>query len=721
MYKLLKHIVLVLSLLLCSCEEGGIAITTGQDVTFVMPEYLVEDASADGVADGSAYIEGRLTYNADIVTITSVSLSWRSDSPLSEGYTHAECALDGRNYSILLEGLPVGRCEFYLRANYYKVDSVTKEQVSDHYTLDVSSLQPRLVDVASEVEGSTATVTGRLKYDAEQVTLALVRALGYTAEESSEGVETTCVVEGDLCTFTFEELPAGEYTYCVTADYQVGKRVAMATLHTGSLPLSTSGDTTEPEPEPTPDPDTPQQPATLTATLTYDEAKGSIAGYKSPQTYTNSYGEWTICAYDYGSSAMQLNDGKVAYIKTPTFEQNITSIELTTLYYTDDLYICSAAGTTSASGIIKSFRGGGYTATADLSDTECRSVYIRSGACVRISSITVTCAGTSSEDNTPDTPDTPDNGGGSGSEGDGTGGSEGGNDGNEGGTDGGEVVTPPTTTSTLSWAELPVITDGDGDGVCDSDNTLYYARHLCAGGEKNAQRDAAARNYTVCFSARHHCPLWVAAPRHSMYEGSSGRNDSYRQDPDIPESVQYSSKSTGGGCNKGHMIGSAERTSSVATNKQVFYYSNIAPQYSSTFNTGGGAWNNLEDHIDGLVCKDTLYVVVGCYFEAFSRNGASASPSTISFGGRSDVSCPTMFYYALLRTKSGASGKRVQECSADELQCAAFTICHKMAKGHKPEAADMMSISELEQLTGVTYFPNVPSAPKSSFSPSDWL
>ena len=169
------------------------------------------------------------------------------------------------------------------------------------------------------------------------------------------------------------------------------------------------------------------------------------------------------------------------------------------------------------------------------------------------------------------------------------------------------------------------------------------------------------------------------------------------------------------------MLGSAERLSTTATNKQVFYYTNIAPQYSGTFNTGGGAWNNLEDHIDGLVCSDTLYVVIGCYFKDFSRNGASATPSKISYGGRTDVTRPTMFYYALLRTKKGTSGKRVQDCSASELQCAAFTICHEMAKGHKPEAADMMSISELEKLTGITYFPNVKNAPKSTYNANDWL
>ena len=272
------------------------------------------------------------------------------------------------------------------------------------------------------------------------------------------------------------------------------------------------------------------------------------------------------------------------------------------------------------------------------------------------------------------------------------------------------------------WYELPIEVDANKDGRDDNNSDYYYAHHLCAGGEKNAQRDGSARNYTVCFSANHHCPVWVAAPRHSSYESGASRTDAYSQDPQIPSDIQYQSKSTGGGCNKGHMLGSAERLSSTATNKQVFYYSNIAPQYSSTFNTGGGAWNNLEDHIDGLVCADTLYTVIGCYFDRYTdKYGNTGTPARISFGGRTDVSRPTMFYYALLRTKKGNSGKSVKDCSASELQCAAFVICHEQEKGHKPQVKDMISIEELEALTGFTYFENVPNAPKSTFNSSDWL
>ena len=273
------------------------------------------------------------------------------------------------------------------------------------------------------------------------------------------------------------------------------------------------------------------------------------------------------------------------------------------------------------------------------------------------------------------------------------------------------------------WYETPLmnIQKSGQYRVNATDPTQYYAIHLCTGGEKGPG-GKTARNYTVCYSSKYHCPLWVAAPRHSMYVGGAGRNDSYRVDPDIPSNIQYSSKSTGGGCNKGHMLGSAERTSSVATNKDVFYYTNIAPQLSSGFNTGGGGWNILEDYVDSQVCADTLYEVVGCYFDKYTDGyGMTATPKTISFGSRNDVSQPTMFYYVLLRTKKGNSGKAVKNCSASELQCVAFVRTHTNSlKGQQVTSREMMSVADLEKITGVTYFPNVPNAPKDTFTASDW-
>ena len=306
----------------------------------------------------------------------------------------------------------------------------------------------------------------------------------------------------------------------------------------------------------------------------------------------------------------------------------------------------------------------------------------------------------------------------------GSGSGEGGHEG--GGSQGGGSEVDPNpgkpgvNTGKRLWAELPAINDADGNRIDDGNNDLYYAFHMCDGPEKT--QGHRARNYTVCYSASNVCPAWVAAPRHQMYENKGcNRTNAYRQDPDIPSKYQVTSKETGGGCNKGHMLGSAERLSSAPTNRQVFYYSNIAPQDSGTHNTGGGAWNNLEDKIDSYVCADTLYQIIGCFFDKWTDSyGNIASPRKIHYGGRSDVTRPTGFYAVLLRTKSGRTGKAVRDCSKDELQCVAFVVSHAQQKGHKPQKADMMTVSQLEKMTGFTYFVNVPNAPKDTFNPRDW-
>lgn len=302
-----------------------------------------------------------------------------------------------------------------------------------------------------------------------------------------------------------------------------------------------------------------------------------------------------------------------------------------------------------------------------------------------------------------------------------------------------ETLAPEAPPSGVpQWTELPVMhLDRDRDYLVNAhDRTQYYSWHYT---DLDGPGGGKARNYTACYSATYHCPLWIAAPRHSMYaQKSVDRTDAYKQDPKMPSDIQYKSKSTGGGCNKGHMLGSAERLASRLTNEQVFYYSNIAPQLSSGFNTGGGGWNTVEDWGDDQVCQDTLFEVIGTYFEKYESKGwgYTVEPATISFGGRDDVVRPTMFYYVLLRTKDGNTGKVISSCSADELQCVAVVRPHtndlksaidklkgagKYSTGKRyVYEEDLMSVSELEQLTGLTFFPNVPNAPKAAYDPSDW-
>ena len=260
------------------------------------------------------------------------------------------------------------------------------------------------------------------------------------------------------------------------------------------------------------------------------------------------------------------------------------------------------------------------------------------------------------------------------------------------------------------WFELPAQKDKNRDGIDDDNSDLYYSHVF--------RSDASSvRNFSACYSKSMIHPVWVAAPMHSSYKGSSGRNESYKDDPNI--SCTQSARFTG--YTRGHMLGSSDRTVSVATNKQVFYYSNIGAQLSSGFNTGGGAWNNLESLVDDQWCADTLYQVIGCVFETWTdRYGKTVTAKTASNSAGDQFQVPTAWYKVLLRTKKGTTGKRVDQCSADELQCAAFILGHYSNASHQPSAKDMYSVAEVEKLTGLTFFVNVPNAPKDNYSSSDW-
>ena len=274
------------------------------------------------------------------------------------------------------------------------------------------------------------------------------------------------------------------------------------------------------------------------------------------------------------------------------------------------------------------------------------------------------------------------------------GGNTGGGNDDGGNTGGGSGDVTTGGAKYAGWAELPVE---------EENSDYYYAYHMRP--DKSTQR-----NFSVCYSAEMACPVWVACPIHSCYVGGASRS-SYSPDPEIPSSIQAvpdaGNTNKGNWMNRGHMLASNMRTVSSSTNKQVFYYTNIAPQNGSNFNTGGGWWNEMEDiEKNEFMCADTLYTVNGCHWA--NKNETF-----------NDQVVPTHFYKVFLRTKRGNSGKWVVECSESELQCVAFYAPHTIGMA-TPSRSHMISVSELEEITGHTFFPNVPNAPKDTFNASDW-
>ena len=267
-----------------------------------------------------------------------------------------------------------------------------------------------------------------------------------------------------------------------------------------------------------------------------------------------------------------------------------------------------------------------------------------------------------------------------------------------------ETPAPKGKTAHAGWAELP---------TQKASNDIYITSHLFGDNR---------RNYTVCYSREQRAPLWVAAPVHRAYKGDVKRVDNYDFDPTLPVNIQITLNRSYGDYTRGHMLGSGERTATREMNNQTFYVTNIAPQLREGFNERGGAWNNLEYFVDRQLCADTLYVVTGAIYDDFTAPDGTniKARTTVNKNDNKRVGVPTAYYKALLRTKSGRTGKSVMECKASELKCAAFIIPHRSDVGHKPTVEDMISIKELERLTGVNFFANVPNAPESKAEAKDW-
>lgn len=265
--------------------------------------------------------------------------------------------------------------------------------------------------------------------------------------------------------------------------------------------------------------------------------------------------------------------------------------------------------------------------------------------------------------------------------------------------------TPVTNVHRTTWMELPTE---------DKTNTDYYY------GYHQRADVPGIRNYSVCYSNKMHSCVWAAMPMHPSYKGTAERGDKWGNawDPDILKSVQpnlsSSYKPSGSGYSRGHMVASSDRRTSVATEAQTYYYTNMAPQWQNSFNSG--IWNNLEVKIQNeYISQDTLYVVTGVYWANTSKTLYDGT------GSGTKVTVPTHFYKVLLRSKSGNTNTTggLAKQPASNLKCVGFLFENRAYSGSL-DASYLKSVADIEKLTGHKFFANVPNAPKTTYVASEW-
>ena len=200
------------------------------------------------------------------------------------------------------------------------------------------------------------------------------------------------------------------------------------------------------------------------------------------------------------------------------------------------------------------------------------------------------------------------------------------------------------------------------------------------------------KGYTVSYNPTTKIPNWVAW--HLTADHTSGqakrKGVEFHEDTDVPEPRANTFDYMQSGYDRGHICPSADRQNSKDANEQTFYLSNMQPQING-FNAG--VWMNMEDHLRNTwntsTYRDILYVCKG---------GTIDNTSQIAgYTRNSKLIVPKYFFAAILAVKNG--------------QYKAIGLWFEHKKNSDKNLSNyIVSIDELEKLTGIDFFCNLPDS-----------
>lgn len=264
---------------------------------------------------------------------------------------------------------------------------------------------------------------------------------------------------------------------------------------------------------------------------------------------------------------------------------------------------------------------------------------------------------------------------------------------------GGEITTDPQAKYTR-WTETPLITESE----LAKPNIKYITHYSKEYYTTSTLNGVEIRNYSMLYDTDLKMAYWVAYPLCDWYlKDNIGRTDDWNYDDLLDKSLQPNLKENsfndkGDDYDKGHQIPSADRQRSnndTLINRQTFYYTNITPQSGKNMNQK--IWRNLEDAVRGWGSgKDTLYVVTGAM-------PTTPTDKTINYtidNNGNKVAIPKYYFKALAR--------KVNE----QFQTIAYKLDNTPYKDGNYNVG-IISVKELEELTGFTFFPDRPEITES--------
>lgn len=225
------------------------------------------------------------------------------------------------------------------------------------------------------------------------------------------------------------------------------------------------------------------------------------------------------------------------------------------------------------------------------------------------------------------------------------------------------------------WLELPAL---------DNPDLGYYTHSFQMSGK-------TYRNYSFGWSQKDRVALWVAYPLCKLYtNGSAGRTNAWALDPLLGEDSAAPFGGYAGDYARGHQLPSADRQCCYEANAQTFYGTNMTPQLNAH---NEKIWADLEGRVRGWAnTSDTTYVVTGVMVSPSSKKEKD------SYG--KSVTVPDAYFKAILKySKSSTLG---------QWNAAAFYLEHRAYSGGVSKEHSM-SVDELEEMTGIDFFVNLPA------------
>lgn len=194
--------------------------------------------------------------------------------------------------------------------------------------------------------------------------------------------------------------------------------------------------------------------------------------------------------------------------------------------------------------------------------------------------------------------------------------------------------------------------------------------------------------YALVYSEEHEQARWVAyelteAETHGPEERASG----FYEDPAVSTGSATDADYAGSGYDRGHLAPAGDMTWSAAAMTESFYYSNMSPQQPS-FNRG--IWKKLETLTRAWGQEySTVFIVTGPLLEA-----------SLPVIGPNKVSVPAAYYKIVLRH------------TGIDWQVIGFLMPN--AASSEPLSSFVRTVDEIENRTGLDFFPALPDALEGS-------